>query len=126
MMTALSDISGSRRSLLSKVVLPLPRKPVITETGRRLADLSSSNTLMTRYLHRKIVVETNLNTRDDVAHPGGARCQDETHAGPKKGEAHHGSGHRVAESRSSELPQDRRARRRGSVRRDKPRLLGHG
>jgi len=28
---------------LSKVVLPLPRKPVITETGSRAADLSGSN-----------------------------------------------------------------------------------
>src|SRR5277367_1950293 len=33
MMTALSDMSGSRRSLLSKVVLPLPRKPVISTGG---------------------------------------------------------------------------------------------
>jgi hypothetical protein len=32
--------------LLSKVVLPLPRNPVITETGKRDADLSVSNNPM--------------------------------------------------------------------------------
>jgi hypothetical protein len=39
MITALSDISGYRNRRFSSVVLPLPRKPVITETGIRVADL---------------------------------------------------------------------------------------
>src|ERR1700723_435813 len=46
MMTALSPMPACRNSLLSKVVLPLPRNPVITETGRRDADLSVSNNPM--------------------------------------------------------------------------------
>src|SRR5262249_47388968 len=64
--TALSDISGSRNSLLSKVVLPLPRKPVITETGSRLADLSGSNRFMARL--RKVSFEKEPSTRDHVVH----------------------------------------------------------
>ena len=41
---------------------------------------------MTRYLHsKKIVVETNLNMRDDVRIRAHARCQDESYAGHNKG-----------------------------------------
>jgi hypothetical protein len=42
MITALSAIPGRRSSQFSKVVLPLPRKPMIADTGSRLADLSGS------------------------------------------------------------------------------------
>src|SRR5687768_1511129 len=46
MMTALSDMPGWRNSLLRSVVFPLPRNPVMSETGSRSADLSRSNRLM--------------------------------------------------------------------------------
>jgi hypothetical protein len=46
MITALSDMPGWRSSRFNSVVLPLPRKPVISETGSRLADLSDSKRLM--------------------------------------------------------------------------------
>src|SRR5262245_1063029 len=46
MMTALSFIASCCSTRLSSVVLPLPRKPVISETGSRSADLSPSNRLI--------------------------------------------------------------------------------
>src|SRR4029434_7547756 len=45
-MTALSRIASWRSTRLSSVVLPLPRKPVINDTGSRWADLSFSNRLI--------------------------------------------------------------------------------
>src|SRR5687768_9759633 len=46
MMTALSRMASWRSRRLSSVVLPLPRNPVINETGRRSADLSCSKRLI--------------------------------------------------------------------------------
>jgi hypothetical protein len=46
MTTALSLMASWRSTRLSSVVLPLPRKPVINDTGSRSADLSFSNRLI--------------------------------------------------------------------------------
>jgi len=45
-MTALSFMASWRSTRLSSVVLPLPRKPVINDTGSRSADLSFSKRLI--------------------------------------------------------------------------------